>query len=246
MTVAPASLSVAHRRVEPSDSLDFFPTGPWAVRALIEHVIGQHFRSLGTLRHQIVEEPACGQGHMAYGLSDAFGAVRSSDIFDHGWLGDGAMEIRDFLDADAWEGIERPDWIVTNPPFGDQALAFMLRAIARRPRIGIAFFLRTTALDGLNRHDLVYRPTPPAIVAQFAERVPVHKGRWVPDGSTFTPYLWMVWRFDRPVTRTDTIWIPRCRERLTFQRDIDRFGVFDEESSAPSSSFAPLADGGPE
>ena len=236
MTPAPTSLSVVHRRVEPADSLDYFPTGPWAVRALVEHVIGKHVRPLGDLRHRVVEEPACGQGHMAYALSDFFGTVRSSDIFDHGWLGDGGMAIRDFLDADAWEAIERPDWIITNPPFGDLTLAFMRRAIARRPKIGIAFFLRTTALDGLGRHRLVYRPTPPAIVAQFAERAPVHKGRWVPDGSTITPYLWMIWRFDRPVARTELIWIPRCRERLTFQRDVERFGVFDEAALADEAA----------
>ena len=218
MSHAPTSLAVVHRRVEPRDSLDFFPTPPWAVRALFHHVLGTK-----GFRDQVVEEPACGEGHMAYALDDFFGTVRASDIHGHGYPG---AAVRDFLDVEAWQDIPPPDWIVTNPPFAELTLAFMRRAVARRPRGGFAMFLRTTSLDTINRWRFVYRPTPPAIVAQFVERVPLHKGRWEPDGDTQTAYLWMVWRFDRPVTKTELVWIPPvCRDTLLFQRDIDRFGT---------------------
>ena len=226
MTAAPTSLSIVHRRVEPEGSLDYFPTPPWAGRALVEQVIGPHFGGLKGLRHLTVEEPACGEGHLAYALSDYFGTVTCSDIHDHGFKLDVPFVLRDFLGDDV--PAETPDWIITNPPFGDLTLAFMRRAIARRPRVGIAFFLRTTALDGKGRYRFVYSRTRPVINAQFVERVPVHKGRWVPDGDTHTAYCWLVWRFDRPVTRTDYTWIAPCRDRLLFQRDIDLFGVFDE------------------
>lgn len=33
------STAVMARRVEPADSLDFFPTPPWATRAFCEHVM---------------------------------------------------------------------------------------------------------------------------------------------------------------------------------------------------------------
>ena len=215
MSVAPRSLAVVHRRVEPADSLDFFPTAPWACRALFHHVLGTK-----GFRDQVVEEPACGEGHMAYALEDFFGTVRASDIHPYGY-----GEVRDFLEPDAVADIEAPDWIITNPPFAEKSLAFMRRALARRPRRGIALFLRTTAIDTVNRWRFVFRPHPPAVVAQFVERVPIHKGRWLPDGDTQTAYLWIVWRMDRPVKRTELVWIPPvCRKTLLFQRDIDRFG----------------------
>jgi hypothetical protein len=107
-----------------------------------------------------------------------------------------------------------------NPPFAEKSLSFMRRALGRSTR-GVAAFVRTTQLDGHGRYRHVYRGRRPAIVAQFVERVPLHKGRWIPNGRTFTAYCWIVWRLDRPVTRTDLVWIPPCREQLLFQRDLD-------------------------
>ena len=37
--VPSGSTAVMARRVEAPDSLDFFPTPPWATRALVEHVL---------------------------------------------------------------------------------------------------------------------------------------------------------------------------------------------------------------
>jgi hypothetical protein len=43
MTYLPSgSTSVMARRVEPPDSLDFFPAPPWATRALCEYLGGAH------------------------------------------------------------------------------------------------------------------------------------------------------------------------------------------------------------
>ena len=202
---------IAHRRVEPVDSLDYFPTPPWATRGLFVFVLGRRgFEDL------IVEDPCCGEGHMAYPLADFFGAVRASDIHPYGW-----GEIRDFLDPAAWQSIERPDWIVCNPPFADQSLAFMHCAL-NRARRGVAMFVRTTQLDGRGRYAQIYRDRPPSIVAQFVERVPLHKERWIPAGRTFTSYLWLVWRLDRPVEATRLVWIPPiCRSTLHYERDLE-------------------------
>ena len=54
------SHAVMAQRTEAKDSLDDFPTPPWATRALIEHVVGAG----GELRQQSCLEPACGAGHM--------------------------------------------------------------------------------------------------------------------------------------------------------------------------------------
>ena len=49
------------RRREPPDALDYFPTPPWATRALFRRVLP----ALGGETIASVWEPACGEGHMA-------------------------------------------------------------------------------------------------------------------------------------------------------------------------------------
>lgn len=212
MISAPTNLAIAHRRVEPLDSLDYFPTGPWATRALFEHVLGRR-----GFRDQVVEEPACGEGHMAYPLQDYFGEVRATDIFPYGW-----GEVRDFLDPAAWAEIAPPDWVITNPPFGDAAIHFVKRALMRATK-GVAMLVRTTQLEGVNRYREIYRHRPPAIVAPYVERLPIHKGRWIPDGDTMTAYCWLIWSLPlaRPARDPAVRWIPPSRDRLHFQRDLE-------------------------
>ena len=55
------SHAVMAQRAEAKDSLDDFPTPPWATRALIEHVLDSPRR----LEGQSCLEPACGHGHMS-------------------------------------------------------------------------------------------------------------------------------------------------------------------------------------
>jgi hypothetical protein len=83
-------------------------------------------------------------------------------------------------------------------------------------------------IEGVDRYQSVYRPNPPHTVAHFVERVPMHRGRWVPDGDTMTAYSWIIWRTDREVKRTDTIWIPPSRRALCFQRDIEHFKAHEQ------------------
>ena len=54
--------AIMSSRQEPDASLDFFPTPPWATRALIEHVLTNlQVWSIGDAKFW---EPACGEGHM--------------------------------------------------------------------------------------------------------------------------------------------------------------------------------------
>ena len=66
------SSAVMAQRVEPPDSLDYFPTPPWATRALIEHVIVPDLCPAGDVYTASVWEPACGEGHMARPLAEYF------------------------------------------------------------------------------------------------------------------------------------------------------------------------------
>lgn len=70
------SHAVMAQRIEAPDSLDDFPTPPWATRALMEHIIHADEE---TARYSVLE-PACGRGHMAQTLREYFNDVRSSDI----------------------------------------------------------------------------------------------------------------------------------------------------------------------
>lgn len=196
------SNAVMASRVEPNDSLDYFPTPAWATRALCERLLEYGL----TLADQHVLEPACGEGHMARPLGEYFGRVTASDVHDYGY---GAVE--DYLFAPA----QIVDWTITNPPFR-LASEFIQRGTAYS-RGGVAMLVRTSFLEGGKRHRELFSPNPPALILQFCERVPMFKGRIDRAGSTATSYCWMVWRPARGLTSFE--WIAPCRKRL--ERDSD-------------------------
>lgn len=175
--------SVMANRQVTDDSADYFPTPPWAARAG-----GELIQALdpGAWR---VWEPACGGGHMAFGLADYFGEVFATDLHDYGWAGTHIRDL-DFLSESAAE-IGEFDWIISNPPFvmGD---AFV-RAAYTRARRGVAMLLRLVFLEGGRRYRLLHEDCPLTAVAPFSERVPMVKGRWDPDASSATAYAWFIW-----------------------------------------------------
>lgn len=116
------SHAVMQQRHEAHDSLDDFPTPPWATRALCEHVIGRRQDPSS----QSVWEPACNRGYMAKPLAEYFRDVHASDIHSYGW--EGQQDVRDFLFPGQ---APRPDldWIITNPPFR-LASQFVERALS--------------------------------------------------------------------------------------------------------------------
>ena len=69
------STSITNRRMVKEGGADFYPTPPWATRALLAHetFIGN------------VWEPACGDGAMSRVLADAGLRVESSDVNDYGF-----------------------------------------------------------------------------------------------------------------------------------------------------------------
>lgn len=209
------SHAVMAQRVEPHDSLDFFPTPPWATRALIEHVIIGHGWRRDSVGSMAVWEPACGMGHMVRPLEEYFAIVRLSDVIDYGM----GNETADFL-LPGRPLYSRQEWIITNPPFR-LAAEFAIRAKALAEQ-GAAMLVRTSFLEGGARHADLFKPHPPLIVAPFVERVPMLKGRLDRKASSATSYAWIVWPGTKHVrTALDTrlIWIPPCRKQL--ERDED-------------------------
>ena len=132
------SHAVMAQRREPHNSLDDFPTPPWATRALVEKVL-LPTRNYRAIKQQVVWEPSANRGHMVRPLREYFGRVIGSDIHDYG---DHKRVVRDFLfDGSAPRFIEADgiDWIITNPPFR-LAQQFVERALALKPRAGVASF----------------------------------------------------------------------------------------------------------
>lgn len=214
------SHAVMAQRAEPHDSLDFFPTPPWATRALCEHVLRQH---LGLdLSGSTAWDPASGRGDMVRPLTEHFRAVEGTDIQDYG---EGFAQ-HDFLIPFLPSGIDGAGWVITNPPFrlgegfARRALGLMDDGVVD---CGVALLVRTAFLESADRYRL-FRDYPPAVVAQFVERVPMLKGRLDRKASTATSYAWIVWA--RGLTDTRLRWVPPCRKQL------ERWGDYDGEGAA--------------
>lgn len=216
--------------------LGYFPTPPWATRALLEYVIPD--------AGGFAWEPAAGDGHMAAVLGERFDEVWRSDVHDYGCNHATGSFVGVGLDVvPAPE--PRPDWIITNPPFR-LAAEFAERGL-HEAQCGVALLVRTAWLEAEERYERLFRDSPPAIVAQFVERVPMTVGRWDPEAGTATSYAWVVWRraeqlpleIEAPPARwanggTQLIWIPPgCRCRLEHANDRRRFaGAAANDASA--------------
>lgn len=220
--------------------LEFFPTPPWAARAGAELITRLDPDAVS------VWEPCCGQGHMAHGLGDYFERVVATDIHDHGWPGQAG--VFDLFDG-RFNDLIRPDWIITNPPFGKAAEIVELGL--RRARRGVAILARASLLEGAGRFGLMFGDNPLLVFAPFIERVPMQLGGWDPKGSTATAYAWFIWV--TPAFRAELedrceagfhpeIWPvpPGTKARLTQRDDARLFGVrpegpdlFSPEGDAP-------------
>lgn len=225
------SNAVMATRVEPDDSLDDFPTPPWAGRALLEKVsadLGWQLSNLSCL------EPACNRGFLLRALDERFAHVDAADAFDYG-LG---FDVDDFLFPRQGDDY-RFDCIITNPPFR-LAQEFALRGM-QQSRSLTALLCRTQFSEGSARFDELFRGRRPFAIWQFVERVVMVKGRCVRAGdpqldafgeplrddkgrvkrhTTATSYAWFLWGPDR-AERTLYDWIPPCRLRLERPGDYD-------------------------
>lgn len=210
------SYAVMAERRDPTDALDFFPTPPWATRSLMEHVLRP-----GDFEGCDVHDGCAGEGHMAEVLREYFDEVHASDVRDYGmgygvgsFIGEG---------ADLYRLPERPDWIVMNPPF-NAGVTFARKALGEA-RFGVALLVRNSWLESKERFEL-FSVSPPSTVAVFSERVPMTKGRWDPEASTATSYVWVVWKRPLRIARdvADLVWIPPGqRKALTRPDDVARF-----------------------
>lgn len=233
------SSAVMQRRREPPSSLDYFPTPPFATRALCEFLKAE----LGSLAELTAWEPAAGELHMARPLVEYFASVRASDVFPYV---DG-LELLDF----ALTGATEPavDVVATNPPF--RLAQEFIEASLKVARRGVAMLVRSAFLESEGRHTSLFSQIPPSYVLQFVERVVMLKGRLVRKGaldpgaevpgtkaSSATAYCWLVWLRSGP----DDQWNPDTRLRWlddAFER-LERPGDY---PVPPVEMLPPPADG---
>lgn len=216
------SSAVMQQRSEPHDSLDDFPTPPWATRALCEWIV------MTGILYGPCREPAANRGHMVRPLQEYFNQVEGSDIFDYG---------AGFPQSDYLFG---PDpapvgWTITNPPFR-LAEQFIARAL-RTSTHGVAVIVRSAFLEGQDRHRTLFKNTPPSHILQFTERVVMHKGKLVDPNrlmrvwskkkqafvmrkpSSATAYSWLIWMTANTNMPPQMHWIAPCRKRLEKEGD---------------------------
>lgn len=239
------STAVMQRRIEPHDSLEYFPTQPWATRAACEFLSAE----LGEdLSWQTVWEPACGEMFMADPLDEYFASVIATDIHRYS----ARHGICDFLFETEQAPFARPDWIFTNPPF--KLAQRFIELATRRARRGVAMFLRSAFTEGGERLETLFTPeTRPSYVVTYSERVVLLKGRMIranaPDpfnldektgepklASSATSYSLLIWQPGQHDTRHR--WIPKCRTRL--ERDAD-YPTYEEQWAIAHALKAELA-----
>ena len=211
------SSAVMQQRSEPHDSLDDFPTPPWATRALCEwineKVPGPRIDTL------TARDPAANRGHMVRPLREYFAEVEGSDVHDYG----AGFPVFDFV---GMEILPPVDWTITNPPF-KLAEDFITRAVCTS-RVGFAVLVRAAFLEGVGRYQRLFSVLPPLAFLPFTERVVMHKGKLTATGSTATAYCWLVWvKHHGSFVNwgpTETHWIPPCRKRLERGEDYEDAG----------------------
>ena len=219
---------------QPWQKLEFFPTPPWATRALPDVVLPM----LGVNRDLgVIWEPCAGLRHMADPLSD-YGYVLATDIH----LYSSALDVErlDFLAGDR-DSLQHSSWIITNPPF-TLAAQIVRRALCIAAE-GVAMLLRLQWLESGERFKL-FSETPPSLVAIFSERVPMCEGGWDPALSTATAYAWFVWvrgddGWPKPApdgVRFNTALIPPvCKATLSRPSDVRLAARFMPGWIAPST-----------
>lgn len=213
------STAVMQRRVEAHDSLDDFPTPPWATRAVLEWLGGAAMID----PTMAVREPCANRGYMVRPLAEYFSAVDAADVHDYG----AGFPVRDYLFG---EDPEPVDWTFMNPPFrlGEE---FIARAL-RTSRVGVAAIVRTAFLEGEDRFTRLFGGSPPSMVLIHSERVVMLRGRLVRAGavdpfnpkpgtkaSTATSYCWLIWRCDFTGGMPSLDWLPPCRRQLELPGD---------------------------
>ena len=201
-------------RLPSEDNLDYFPTPPWATRALFEHVLPPIWAIDAELH--TAWEPACGAGDMARPMMEYLPQTDASDVVDRGF-----GRVADFLWHDTRSIFPCVSLVATNPPFV-LAEQFVLKALEHAHSF-VAIFARASFIESVSRYNTIFHEsTGFAVYAPFSERVPLFRGRLDKKGSSATAYAWFVWIRGNYVAVPRLKIIPPCRKQLERAGDYTR------------------------
>jgi hypothetical protein len=159
---------------------DYYPTPAWVTEVIVPILL----KRISPTTH--IWEPACGSGEMAEVLQKHFWNVRATDIKDYGYQP--ATTGIDFLKIK--EQCAERTAIITNPPYGETAEAFIRKALELSlPNGLVAMLLRNEYDSAGERIDLFNKPP-------FAEKVVLtSRPRWIPGTKTAPRhnYSWFIW-----------------------------------------------------
>lgn len=221
------STAVMQRRGKPPNELDYFPTPPFATRALCEWL-----REVADQQLVSCWEPACGEKHMVRPLQEYFCHVKATDVHQYG-----ENEIIDFPLMAKYSPDADYDFIISNPPFL-LAQQFIETALDIA-HVGVCMLLRSAFLEGQERFEDLFSKIPPTHVLQFSERVLMLRDRLVryldvdpvsgKTASTATAYCWFVWIKGDMGAVTQLHWIPPQRRKLERPGDYPDYAETDFE-----------------
>lgn len=164
---------------------DFYPSPPWVIEALAEHV---------DLKGKGVWEPACGDGLMSVAIKAAGAAyVYSTDVVDRGFPG--IDMLLDFV-SPGQPSLIHYDAIVTNPPFGKRgklAEAFIEAGLRRTRDCGLLALLLPADFDAAKSRRKFFADCP-----YFAGKITLTKRiKWFENGTNISPkenHAWFLWQ----------------------------------------------------
>lgn len=152
---------------------DFYPTPAWATEVLCDRVgIGGS-----------VFECCAGDGDISRVLKTIPGAVVHANDIDEKHSTDFHVDLSNRL---GWEGLDRPDWTVTNPPF--KHAPEMVQLAFHHSVVGVAMLLRLSFLEPCkNRGEFLAKNPPTTLLV-------LPRISFTGDGRTdSTTCAWFVW-----------------------------------------------------
>lgn len=161
------------------DPSDFYPTPSWCTECVL--------RNYDFPKHKLIDEPACGEGHISKVLLNNGFEVRSQDLNETGYGRSGIDFLKSTTDVDI---------IFTNPPYkrqngvwlSDQFVKKGLEVTKKYEGI-VAMFMRTDWGAAVTRKPLTQHPA-------FAMKLEMTKRpRWI-ENSTGSPrhnYAYWIW-----------------------------------------------------
>lgn len=154
---------------------DFYETPEWCTQVLLDNI--------RLYNNEVIWEPACGRGAITEVLARAGHTVISSDLIDRNY-----GTVSDFLTADGTphNGVTH---IITNPPYGEAAEDFLVKALdLMMPINGAVSMLLRNEYDCAKKRKYLFNES-----SYFAKKIVMTKRpRWI-TGTTVSPRFNYAW-----------------------------------------------------